>query len=214
MKKNIFFLALVINILLFSCQNHQYNCFDSTDYNSYMEFGSEDFETAINHIYYDANVPMIDTTTYDKGVFHEWYWGKYIERDGYVWFIYKGFFNAINAYREFLSDESDCNQGDEPLKDFICRYSNDDNFRMSRIRVDGKDKDSVYNRSKEQNFKFYISIDKFTTKSWDELGYKNAVYSWSDKWGAVQRYSFSRINNKWYLTDYYDLDDNPLWNGE
>lgn len=214
MKRLTLFFALGISILFYSCQNQQYNCFDPSEYNSYMEFGSVDFETAINQIYYDANIPMIDTTTYDKYTFHEWYWGKYIERDGYVWCIYKWLFDAINVYKEFLSDESDCNQGDEPLKDFICRYSHDDKFRMSRIRVDGKDKDSVFNRSKEQNFKFYISIDKFTAKSWFELGYKNAVYSWRDKWGDGQRYTFSRINNKWYLTDYYDLDDNPLWNGE
>lgn len=179
-----------------------------------MEFGSEDFETAINHLYYEAKVPMPDTTICDKWEFCEWYWGKYIERDGYVWCIYKGFFDAINAYREFLTDESDCNQGDEPLKNFICRFSHDDNFMMSRIRVEGKDRDSVYFKSKDENFKFFISIDRLITKSWNELGYKKAIFSWGDKWGDVQRYTFSRINNKWYLTDYYDLDDNPLWNGE
>lgn len=209
MKRLSFFLALATSLLFCSCQNKQYNCFDASDNSTYLEFGSMTFETAILNLYSAAGVPLLDTSIYtydqypyDKWEAVEWHWRRY----NYL-SIYENYFKSINNYGDFLSDESDCNQGKEPLKDFICRYTHDEKFRKSRIKIEGRDTDSIFTRSANQNFKFYFEFG--VTKSWDELSYLRARFIATAAMDVTESFYFSRIDDKWYLTDYFDYGD--IW---
>lgn len=213
MKKLSLFSVLVISLLFCSCQNKQYRCFDAANISSYKEYGSYDLKDAISILYSHAGVPLPDTSFYyDVDVYKwesvAWHWRRYI-KDDYELDFYKNDFIHINNYEDFLSDESECNKGEEPLKEFICRYSHDEKFRESRIRVNGKNIDTIFTKSSEEDFKFfYRPIAEI--KSWDSLSYLRARFIEAVKYDIEASYSFSRINEKWYLTDYFDYND--IWN--
>ena len=210
MKRISIISALTISFVFCSCLNKQYKCFDANDYSTFMEFGSETFKHAIDYLYYTASIPFPDTTIYD---IYKWesvagYWNRYVTEYWnryHVWNDYSYDFKSINAYEDFLSNESDCNQGKEPLKEFICSYTHDEKFRKSRIKIEGKDKNSIYKKSAGENFKFYFQGR--TRKTWEEVGYQYARFIVAEGNDIEESHTFTRIGEKWYLTDYFDWED-------
>lgn len=135
--------------------------------------------------------------------------------------LYEAAYGAqcIKSYQTFLSDESDCNKGKEPLKTFICNINTNRAFLESRLSLNENERNSLAIDS-IPSFKFhcewrvymlnsrYISNKKEIDisnrfYSWSEIGTNRAVFRrfWSND--PIDTYTFNRIKGKWYLTEYW-----------
>lgn len=114
-------------------------------------------------------------------------------------------FKTIDGYKLFMSDKSACNRGKEPLKSFICNMVQSD-----RVFFKSRTAGAVYVKLMNEdlpNFKFYyILYGEYggTICSWEKITEGSATYVIADGMDIIYRYTFTRIEGLWYLTDYYE----------
>lgn len=103
----------------------------------------------------------------------------------------------------YQSAAAPCNQGDEPLSEFMKKFASNSSFRRNRIRL--IDESVTLPNISEHDF-YVISPDETGFfASWSTLEADSAAFcnGWLDSEKA-EEYFFKRINAKWYLVDYFD----------
>lgn len=125
-------------------------------------------------------------------------------------------FRRIDNYRLFLSDDAECNQGEESLKSFICKILSSKSFLKSRISLNKKELEWLdINNIPSFRFNLDLELDyrgpeivgyDGSGASWEELKDNSAYYA---VWGAMETieiYVFTRVDGKWYLTEYWNRE--------
>ena len=126
---------------------------------------------------------------------------------------------CIKSYQSFLSDESECNKGKEPLKTFICKIITNRVFLESRLLLNEDERNDLVLDS-IPSFKFHCewSVYMFNSRyisnkkeididnrfySWEEIDANKAVFRRFFGYEPIDIYTFNRINGEWYLTEYW-----------
>lgn len=117
------------------------------------------------------------------------------------------YFLAVDNYRHFLSDTAECNTGKESLRSFCGRIGYDDDFMRSRTKLKGVELEQFESEFGMHNprFSFEHQSDKYPywIVSWEELTKDKAcLLRWYTKDSYV-RYTYTRIDDLWYLTNFY-----------
>lgn len=101
------------------------------------------------------------------------------------------------------SASAPCNQGAEPFKQFIAKFSNDKTFMESRLKLSDSQMAEFATLLTPSNFVAMGPVDRDNDQwyqAWDEIQ-RNSVYlscGWVDSF-TEHIYEFKRISEKWYL---------------
>ncbi len=101
------------------------------------------------------------------------------------------------------SASAPCNQGAEPFKDFIAKFSTDQEFMKSRLKLTDAQQTEFSDILNPYDFQAMGPVereDDVWYQAWDELQ-RNSVYltcGWVDSF-TEHIYEFKRIGEKWYL---------------
>ena len=125
-------------------------------------------------------------------------------------------FNSIDCYRLFLSNDAECNQGEEPFKTFICKILSSETFFKSRISLTANELE-YFDIKQIPTFRFYMDINLHYSDS-KIIGYEKVGSSWVylTKDAAsyviyagmdiVESYDFIREDGKWYLKGFRNTE--------
>ena len=117
------------------------------------------------------------------------------------------YFLAVDNYRHFLSDTAECNTGKESLRSFCGRIGYDDDFMRSRTKLKGEELEQFESEFGMHNPRFrfeHQSVEHpYSIVSWEKLTKDKAcMLRWYSKDDYV-RYTYTRIDDLWYLTNFY-----------
>lgn len=108
---------------------------------------------------------------------------------------------CIGDFESFISDEADCNQGAEPLRDFVFHMNADPEFRYDRMKM-------VKQGVPYTDFLFHMDKDKRRLRYWRNVRENSAEYavSWfvSD---LIYVYYFQRIDGKWQMVNFFEKNN-------
>lgn len=125
-------------------------------------------------------------------------------------------FRLIDNYRLFLSDDAECNQGEEPFRTFICKIQSSKSFLKSRISL-SKNELQYFDINSIPSFRFCMDLNlsysgskivgyERSGASWKELTKDNASYVYYAGMDIWERLVFKRVDGKWYLKEYWDCE--------
>ena len=181
-------------------------CFNDNNY-----FDAMSFEDAIKSAYAASGINE-DPVKYKNYV--ETLKTKYYRIIPVEWW-----FTSIDNYRLFLSDESACNKGKESLKYFICKIKSDKSFLMNRLA------DGVFEQMKDvelPTFQFSYMLTpvycgseicgaESVINSWDDITDNSAIFVITTGMDVWIRYTFTRVDGLWYLSEYTDITKSDDW---
>ena len=104
----------------------------------------------------------------------------------------------IGDFEAFLSDNADCNQGVEPLREFVLHMNADPSFKADRLK-------KVNQGLPYTDFLFFMDKDKRLTRYWRNLRGDSAEYAigWFTS-DLIYVFQFRRIKDEWYLTGFLE----------
>ena len=107
--------------------------------------------------------------------------------------------------KQMESSSALCNKGPEAFKTFIAKFSTDEEFMKSRIKLDDAQREEFANLLVPSNFTakepFAKDGDMFY-QSWGELQYQKTYLDcgWVDSF-VTHTFQFERFGGKWYLAN-------------
>lgn len=110
----------------------------------------------------------------------------------------------VNAtVKKMMSASTPCNQGTEPFKEFIAKFSTDKDFMESRLRLSEQQRQEYADLLVPSNFTAKVPFAKDDDEyyqSWGELQFAKAYLEcgWVDSY-CTHTFEFVRDGQKWYL---------------
>ena len=186
----VFALILVILLIMGFSKNNNYDCINNDNYAADLTF-----EEAIKMLYakYDIKEDPRKYKNYEESIK-----GRYEEWESFEWD-----FQSIDNYRLFLSDDAECNQGEESLKSFICKFLSNMSFLKNRISLCKKEL-LWFDIKDIPTFRFVFDHDDGAVASWVSLEDNRASYRICVGMEWAESYDFARVGGKWYLIGYFD----------
>lgn len=104
----------------------------------------------------------------------------------------------IGDFEAFMSDNADCNQGDEPLREFVLHMNADPTFKAERLK-------KVNQGLPYTDFLFFMDKEKRLTRYWRNLRADSAEYAigWFTS-DLIYVFQFRRNKGEWYLTGFLE----------
>ncbi|MBQ4345113.1 MAG: hypothetical protein IJC40_04340 [Muribaculaceae bacterium] len=103
----------------------------------------------------------------------------------------------------FNNPSTPCNQGGEAFNDFIAKFSTDQEFLNSRLKLTEAQKSEYAELLVPENFTAKLPFakdDDMFYQAWGELQFNSAYLDcgWVDSY-CTHTFEFKRIGGKWYL---------------
>jgi hypothetical protein len=110
----------------------------------------------------------------------------------------------------FFDDKSSCNQGSEPLKEFIEKFCNDRTFQKSRTKFPNNITAENWTPFRKGSFTIRPTDSEnglIMGSAWGTMERNKASFVWWVGMSTSYAYIFERINEQWFLTrssEWYD----------